>query len=221
MKKALIAGTVSLAVAAMPVVGVFAADTNITDNTTDTLRVEIASSCTFTSKHAGGNVGTGVGESTTAGTWVAGVDGNTAADTLSATMLNGTKIDDFGSTSFTVICNNAKGWRVTNTMGSLAGGNSGQSIEPAADYSAAKSGYAWKVSQAGDAGLKIGGADNTTTTESGPKGAGGEVARYEQATDTTGKTFKVTYGVGISQTQAADIYTGTVTYSLAILDGTN
>lgn len=199
MKKALIAGTVSLAVAAMPVVGVFAADADVTTQT-DKLSVTIDATCTFKNvgdegtpayvTHANGTSGIG--------TW--------ASDTLAGKMLNGSTTDNFGATTFTVVCNNTTGWKVTNTTADLVSG--ANKISPNAGHSATVSGYSWTVSQADGTGLTI---------PNGKQGAGGDVASFDATTDANGKTFTVTYGVGISQSQAAGTYTGDVVYTLATM----
>lgn len=204
MKKALIAGTVSLAVAAMPVVGVFAADTT---SQTDKLSVTIDATCTFKNvgttedpKYVEHNDGTsGVG------TWT--------SDTLAGTMLNGTNTDNFGTTTFTVVCNNTTGWKVTNTMADLKSGEN--KISPNAGHSATVSGYSWRATQVADNGLTLGGVADATDTMK--KGAAGEVASFAGTTDANGKTFTVTYGVGVAQDQAAGTYTGDVVYTLATM----
>ena len=189
MKKALIAGAASLAVAAMPVVGVMAAGTT----QTDVITVSLNQSCEFSAAtHADG--------SSSIGTW--------SGDTLSGTLTNGSTTDDYGSTTMTVVCNNQDGWQVTVAAAPLAGESSEQSISPNASYSATQTGYAWVVSQTPDNGLTI---------PSGKQATNGQVAQLESTTDAAGKSFTVTYGVGISGTQAADTYTGNVVYTLATL----
>lgn len=198
MKKALLAGTVSLAVAAMPVVGVFAADTT---SQTDKLSVTIDATCTFK------NVGTE--ETPTYVTHANGTSGigTWSSDTLAGTMTNGSNTDNFGTTTFTVVCNNTTGWKVTNTTADLVSGKN--KISPNAGHSETVSGYSWTVSQADGTGLTI---------ANGKQGAGGDVASLVAATtDANGKTFTVTYGVGISQSQAAGTYTGDVVYTLATM----
>ena len=189
MKKALIAGAASLAVAAMPVVGVMAAG----QTQTDTITVSLSQSCEFSAAtHADG--------SSSIGSWT--------GDTLSGTLTNGSTTDDYGSTTMTVVCNNQAGWQVTVAAASLQGGVSKQSIAPNASYSATQTGYAWVVSQTPDNGLTI---------PEGKQASNGQVASLASTTDTAGKSFTVTYGVGISETQAADTYTGDVVYTLATL----
>ena len=83
MRKIIIMGA-SAALAALPVVGVFAATGT---SVTDTVEVTINSSCLITSTNA--------------------------ANTYSATMTNGQLKSDFGSTEMTIACNDAGGWHVT------------------------------------------------------------------------------------------------------------
>lgn len=84
MKKLAIAGA-SIALAAMPVVGVLAADGNLT--TIDTVQVTIDSACSLT---ASGN-----------------------SNAFSANMNNGQLKSDFGNTTMSIVCNDVGGWKVT------------------------------------------------------------------------------------------------------------
>lgn len=83
MKKIAILGA-SAALAALPMVGTFAA-TGTT--VTDTVEVTIGSGCT--------------------------IESTNASNTYSDTMTNGQMKDDFGSTTMTINCNDAGGWHVT------------------------------------------------------------------------------------------------------------
>ena len=190
MKKALIAGAASLAVAAMPVVGVMAAG----QSQTDTITVSLNQSCEFSAAtHADG--------SSSIGSWT--------GDTLSGTLTNGSNTNNYGSTTMTVVCNNQAGWQVTVAAAPLAGQDSGQSIAPNASHSATQTGYSWTVSKAD--------VDGSLTVPEGKQDSNGQVASLTSTTDAAGETFTVTYGVGISETQAADTYTGNVVYTLANL----
>ena len=185
MKKALIAGAASLAMAAMPVVGVFAVDQ------TDTLRVTIDSSCSMS------NIAHDNGDNTV-GTW--------SGDTLSGTLNAGAYDANFGSTSMTVICNNSAGWEVTATTSDLVNAKSDK-ISPLASLAAGTTGYNWTVSQADGAGLTI-------PTGAQGAAAEGSVAKYNKPTDGNGKTFTVTYGISLAADVAAGTYSGTVAYTL-------
>lgn len=185
MKKSIIIGATSLALAAVPIAGVFA-------DFTDTVNVTINESCTLTREaYASGGVqnnpshknGTGGTWSTTAGT-----------DTLNATMTNGTVQASLGSSQFKVVCNRAGGYKVTVATTSLStGGTSPLTIPNNTTYSASVSG--WSPVSSGTK-LTNGGTVNTVTSP------------------TAGTTFEVSYGVGVSTSQAAGTYTGTATYSL-------
>ena len=91
MKKTLIAGAASVALAAMPVVGVFA------DSLTDTLSIEIQDNCALTYRSTAHTDGTGEWE----------------GNILSAELSAGSSDIALGSSAFNVICNNQAGWHVT------------------------------------------------------------------------------------------------------------
>ena len=85
MKKLIIAGSASLALAAMPMVGVFAADPAAL---TDTLKITVNESCTF-ERGTGGSA------------------------TFEKTMAASAVDDAFGTNTFTSKCNNGLGYTVT------------------------------------------------------------------------------------------------------------
>ena len=117
MKKSIVAGAASLVLAAMPVVGVFAADP---EGLVDTLTVTVNESCTFTRS-------TGNGQYT-------------------QNMTAGALKTDFGSSTFTSACNNGKGYDINAVFTSLAHkGNAGQAITYAAVAPTAGSGT-WTAS---------------------------------------------------------------------------
>lgn len=188
MKKSLItAGAASLVVAAMPIVGVFAADGNKT--ITDTIKVTIDSACSVTS---------------------AKTDNTYAVD-----MTNSQLDSNIGSTSMTVKCNDAAGWKVSAvgsgsgaTVDVLDASDDGTDIATGTATSGATSNWAFKV--AGDktvAAYQNFAAVPTTAAK---------VAEDSGATSmTSGTTISTTYQVWISATQQADTYTGQVTYTLA------
>ena len=91
MKKSIVAGAASLVLAAMPVVGVFAADP---DAVVDTLTVNVNESCNFTRSAGNGNY----------------------TQTMSAGALN----SSFGSSTFTAACNNGLGYDINAVFTSLA-----------------------------------------------------------------------------------------------------
>ena len=91
MKKLIIAGSASLALAAMPMVGVFAADPAAL---TDTLQITVNESCTF-------ERGTG------------------GSSTFQKTMAASAVDDNFGSNTFTSKCNNGLGYTVTGDFSDI------------------------------------------------------------------------------------------------------
>lgn len=117
MKKSIVAGAASLVLAAMPVVGVFAADPAAL---TDTLTVTVNESCTFTRT-------TGNGQYT-------------------QSMTAGALKTDFGSSTFTSACNNGKGYDINAEFTSLSHkGNAGEAIAYSATTPTASSGT-WTAS---------------------------------------------------------------------------
>ena len=180
MKKVMVAGITS-ALAMLPAVGVFAA-TGTT--VTDTVEVTINNACSITTTNL--------------------------ANTYSATMTNGQLKSDIGSTSMSISCNNASGWKVT-AVGSGAATNktqmkaagSGTNIATGTATSGATSNWAMKVT-----GNK---ASGYTTFKAVPSTAA-VVATNSGAS--SGETIATMYQVWISATQQADTYTGQVTYTL-------
>lgn len=225
MKKSLIAASASaVALAAMPIVGVFA------DATTqvDTLEVTISKVCSFgfqdtetphiinvpTPSHTDGTGGSGPA------TW----DNN---NKLSAVMLNGTENKDFGKTTLSVYCNNKNGYNITTngttestlTVGPLAAQTSGNTdnIPVANDFGVDKTGWSYKV-VAGSATTQRGTVpaahNDTWATEAN---AAGVIAINNSTTANAGDSYTITYGVGIDQNLSADTYSGSITYTLVQL----
>lgn len=91
MKKTLIAGAASFALAAMPVIGVFATDPAAV---VDTLTVTVNESCTFARDTGGSNE-------------------------FTHAMTAGEYKDDFGSNTFKANCNNGKGYTINAAFTSL------------------------------------------------------------------------------------------------------
>ena len=112
MKKLIIAGSASLALAAMPMVGVFAADPAAL---TDTLKITVNESCTFEHKSGDGSY----------------------THAMAANALNA----EFGTSTFTSACNNGKGYDINAVFTSLAHtGNAGDAIAYSATTPTAGSG---------------------------------------------------------------------------------
>lgn len=191
MKKTLMIGTATLAMATLPVVGVFAATTQ-----TDTVSITISDNCALAygaTAHTNGD-----------GTW--------STNTLSATRSNGTVTYNLGKSNFNVVCNNGLGYKVAvKTLNNLTSGS--YSI-PAYTGATSGSGSAYTASISGWSPIQAptSGSPTATTT----KYKQGDTVKTESAT-TAGSAFSVYYGVGISATQQAGTYNGTVVYELTKL----
>lgn len=198
MKKKLIAGAASVALAAMPVVGVFAADVT---TSTDTLEIKVDPTCSFTT----GNQG----ETQT-------------SQTFTDTVLNGKKAAFKVSGSaktvhkFNVVCNDNDGWKVTAAGQDLSGAtqtNNHKISMVAAAVPAADSGTTegqWSGALSGT-GVISGGYIPLPTQEI----AAPVIATESASTDSS--AFTVTYDAYVGTETAADTYTGQVSYSLSAL----
>ena len=185
MKKSIIAtGASAVVLAAMPVVGAFAADVT---SQVDTLDITINATCTMDT----------VSHAPTSGVW----DGNTLAKSVVAGALN----ENIGSTSFKIICNNQTGWNVSATATVLTGKTTtGQNIplgNPEANVAA------WNyVSSTTTAGVTAGVTGNTTNAT--------KVAYAGDTTGNDGDLFTVTYNVSTDHALSTQTYEGTITYTL-------
>lgn len=192
MKKTLILGAVSAALAALPVVACFA-------EVVDIVSVTVNPSCTI-ARLAYGSDGTGEegshknGTGTIAGTW------GSANSTLTVTMSNGTTTPTnapLGTSRFNVTCNDPDGYRVSVTTTDLTVDGTDLTIPASTTYSATTSGW----------GVIYNGAIYASTEGTTLVNAAGVT--------TGGTAYEVGYGVGISSNQAAGTYTGTATYTVA------
>ena len=197
MKKTLItAGAASLALAAMPIVGVFAADGTLSQ--TDTVVLTVQTACSLASS----------GSNDTTYTTQLTPGGNDQAIT--------------GST-FTVTCNDAGGWALyavgnsdatTKTSMDSSTNVDGDDIVTGTTLNGSVSNWAFKLaagteSHAGAAittGYTGFSAIPATQTKVASNATGSE--------RTTSATVTATYGVGVSSTQATGTYTGKVLYTL-------
>ena len=185
MKKLAIAAS-SVALAAMPVVGVFA-DPAADQQATDTIQITVDGSCSFTT---GSGIATyaaqgGVGES------VQPKNGGT------------------NEHEFTVFCNDNDGYKVSATAQAL---NQSPSISANFAYvnslpSGATGAWNALISQESGGSLTLdqlptGGAATDIVTKSGASVTGGE-------------TFKATYTAYIGTATPAGIYSGTIAYTLS------
>ena len=203
MKKTLIAGAASVALAAMPVVGVFAEGQQV-----DTIKVGISESCTIALAAANGHTN---GTDTVSGTW--GVE--SAANTLTGSVANGSASNNFGSTKLTISCNKSSGFNVAATATALTaatvtepGTSNKVTIPLNASFSGSASGWAYKVE---NEGLSAGITNNTSSWSATASNA----SLVSGTAPINNGSFTVTYGVGVDTTQPADTYTGTITYTIS------
>ena len=192
MKKALIAGAASVALAAMPVVGVFADTTSVKDQ----LTVNVNSSCTYdgiTPEAATSETGNAYSVTGNAGTLLS------FAATTSAT-------------SLTVKCNAVNGYTITPTFTSLkingisGAANADQDIPyGTAINNATQAQRAWTAYY----------AKNGAETPVAFTASGTAISGVSTMTD----TYTFSYKVGTGADQAAGTYVGTATYVLAPVAG--
>ena len=190
MKKSIIAtGAASLALAAMPVVGAFAA---VQSSVTDTVKVTINGAC---------SVGTGADSQT--GT------GNLFEETMTNNTTKEWAADSAGS-SIKVSCNDASGWNIKAQGTSTATvptsmDATGTGTDIATGTSGTNSYWAFQVTGTGSVSAfnswHIVPSDATVV-------ASGSGAVSEQV-------VKTGYKVYVGATQQADVYTGKVTYTVA------
>ena len=238
MKKSIIAaGAASVALAAMPVVGVFAAPTL---SHTDTILLTVSSVCTL------GTVTNGVPDdgtdatthadgtrATNPGTWGndPSAEAGTAAhtNTLSETIAAGTTDANMGSTTFTVRCNNAGGYELQarsgtndgNATAPLATMVSGSNLIKSGMGGGSGSGGAWvPATDPSYWNFMLSGASTGVTIASGYDAAhviptsDTKIAEGVNGNLNAGQSVTVTYGAGINNTQPSGTYTGTVIYTL-------
>ena len=192
MKKALIAGAASVALAAMPVVGVFAVDnTAITDNFSLTIAPTCALSRAATNTDATLS-GVTAGESVTAA----------ATYTKSDAVAN--QKYTMGTSTLKVICNNQTGYKLTGTFSPLT-----NSLK-ASDGSDITIPYSAAAVEVGTAGWTAYTSSNYYTSA-----ASGNILSSNTVSAATGDTKAVTYDVATASNQAAGTYTGTASYNLA------
>ncbi len=186
MKKSIIAaGAASIALAAMPIMGVFAEDDT---SSTDTIQVTVSPSCTFS--QGGGDA------------------------TYSATGTNASGVVNPANNSsnvhtFTVFCNNNTGYKVSATATAL---NTNPAISANFAYAATlpSSGTtgAWHATVATeDTGLT---AAQLTAGDTAT-----DIITKAGASDADGEDFTVTYSAYIGTATPAGTYSGTIAYTLA------
>ena len=183
-KKALGIGAASFALAALPVVGVFADTTR-----TDTLSVTIEKGCSFAATAA---------------------DGVNHAVTLG----QGAALQDIEGVKFNITCNggNDGTWKMTalGESGAKLSDGAGHEIESGSGtLDGSSSNWAFKLSV--DGGAQI---DGTYGNYSQIPGTATEVVKNTSSTATDDATIQAYYGVSASSSQDAGTYTGRVTYTL-------
>ena len=205
MKKTIIAGAASLALAAMPMAGVFAETvTEGAGNFTDSLSLNIEKSCTFTrgtiAHTNGSNSATWTEGSAPTDTETAGYAGR--ADSISLGTVTTGAVYSMGSSTFHVTCNVQGGYEVKLVATPLHDSDhtgTGADIAYAANAATATA-STWSVSSGDNTGTfyENNGIVKTETTANTPDGA----------------DFTVYYNVGLKSGQAAGTYTGSATYTL-------
>ena len=182
MKKALIAGAAtSIALAAMPVLGTFAATQG-----QDSLTVSIGESCNL--------------------------DRAAGTGSYSKTMQLNSLDENFGTSTYRVICNNAKGFYVTATFTDLDDSAQGENITYSATTPVAGSGT-WTAAVTADTSLGQGFTAYNINPNS-EDAAAKNLMNYAGVTPADGYTATVVYKVSTRNNQAQGSYTGTATYIL-------
>ena len=194
MKKSLIAvGAASVALAAMPVLGVFAIET---DTVTDTINVTVSPSCTFTTESGAS-------------------DQN---ETYSFTGTNGNNATAAGGYehTFNVFCNDLGGYTVSATAHDLASSTAGNTDK--FQYKATIAGNLetgeWHAAFSGS-GLTFVDLPNSATTGEHAGEATETILTKNTPTAAAGDTWTATYSVHVGSATKADTYSGTIEYTLA------
>ena len=215
MKKSIIAaGAVSAVVAAMPIVGVFAATSTVTDE----IEITIAKECAITSSTT--NAAQGIGDGTTTNNKYAETMQNGEVKTLDGSNASGAGAED-DQNIINVVCNDsatsgtATSWKLSAVGGDgttastvLDAAGSGTDIATSTTFSGATS--AWAMRVVGGTGVTI---QNGFDSE-GFHVVPGAVTTVSQGNGSATGAFTMSYKVYVSETQAADTYTGHVTYTL-------
>ena len=207
MKKKLIAaGAASLAAAAMPVVGVFAAPSSI--EFTDNLSVSVDAGCTL--ENGGTSDGVFVDRS---------FSKNIAVGNYEVLESAGTEAND--NATMTIKCNTTSGtvtvtYKVNGGESTALAGPASASIPASAVVTGPTSGWAIKSNATNASTDTFAGAQDTTVADASnyvaPSSAEGTF--LTSTASASGTTFKPTYRVYVAQGQAVGNYTGSVTYTI-------
>lgn len=206
MKKLAIAAS-SVALAAMPVVGVFAADTR---TVTDTLNVTIADTCTVkTSTYGTGATGNQWGTQT--GT--AGTDAS-ISNTWTLAIANGAVATSPAHT-IAIMCNKTNGWTLKAQNAAALSTNDTRNPQDTIAYSTSADegveGYYVNVANAVDGTIST---DNVTNGKMNDLNTAAGII-FSKNGSTATASVDVSYTVGTSTTTEAGTYTGNVVYTLA------
>ena len=188
MKKALIAGAASVALAAMPVVGVFAAEQS---TVTDTVKLTVTSTCKMEAADTGKEVNLG-----------ASVVAHEYAEAA--------------GTPMTITCNDQQGWSITATAQSLSATGTDQTIPFGAYSAAGESVWSARIAKTGNdvnnANIATGWDDNTATAASSTTiiSADGAAGAKKGVSGLIVTPYYKAYG---SAHQAAGTYSGTIAYT--------
>ena len=194
MKKSIIAaGAASVALAAMPVVGAFAAFTG--GPFTDTIQTTIADSCTFGRGTLTDTTATGKHP---AGTWTTDTS-DTNKDVLTAVAITPAAAEaTLGSTNFNIICNDQDGYQVAVAAPALTLTSGVTAVHP------------WNYNNTGSASTA---ASNWRLTSTGDNVdlPNNIVSKRTAAED--GKTFLITYFAYAQTGQDSGTYSADVVYT--------
>lgn len=142
-------------------------------------------------------------------------------ETLWGVVENNTEYTNFGKTVLHVYCNVKTGYQITATPTALTGDNSQTAIAYGYTSGTSESKWGFQVAATADRGTVANGANSFSPALNLPaEGTKTSVVITDTANHTTGNLgdeYTITYGMGISATQEAGTYTGTVDYVLAEL----
>ncbi len=199
MKKSLIAtGAAAVALAAMPVLGAFAADTSVTD----TIQITVNDSCTITE-----------------GSTTDGLDNKdtTYADTVAngnETTFSGTHS---GNHTFHVSCNAPGGWSFSATPTNLTGyTDSGKGSTNSDNINFVASSSYSNSGAAGDWTATITAPSGTTVTQPSTAGSSNTIISATGA-QASNVEITATYKAYVGTQTSAGYYEGTIAYTLAAI----
>ena len=207
MKKLAIAGA-SVALAALPVAGVFAANG---DYVVDTVQITISASCGVASTSSNPVSGAGASLSTTM------VNGSTHEWVAAATAPSGS---DTGGSLY-VTCNDASGWHVSaqgysndtdGTTDMVTTTTGATAIPTGTTLDGTVSAWAFKIANDGIANLSI--TNGYTDWSQIPGNEPVKIASLANAATSNGHIY-TGYKVSVSPTQQAATYTGKVKYTVS------